>query len=120
MDNNDAKRIIDAVILELTDWARWMRKDTNTRHLGYPSRSLGMESGYISSTFDEMCETADLERVMVINSLVNDLVPAQRGAVEYKYLRTSMRFPRNNYMELLLQAHFEVYIGMKKKGLYIF
>lgn len=119
MDNTDAKRILDTVVLELKDWARWMRKDNSPRHLGYPSRSPGMESGYISATFDEMCETADLERVLVINSLVNDLAHSQRGAIEHKYLRTAIRFPRHNYPELLMQAHFEIYIGMKKKGLYI-
>jgi len=119
VDNNDIKRITDAVICELKDWARWMRKDTESRHLGYPSRSPGMQSGYVSQTFSEMCEASDIDRVLIINSLVNDLIDAQRAAISHKYLGTVVRFPRNNYPDLLSQAHLEIFIGMRKKGLYI-
>jgi hypothetical protein len=115
----DMKRIIDSVILELKDWAHWMRKDTESRHLGYPSKSPGMQSGYVSMTFTEMCESSDIQRVLIINSLVNDLISAQKAAISHKYLGTTIRFPRNNYANLLAEAHIEIYSGMKRKGLYI-
>lgn len=119
MDNNDLMRIVDAVKLELKDWAHWMRKDTESRHLGYPSKSAGMASGYISKSFDEMCESSDMNRVLIINSLINDLIAAQRAAISHSYLGVTMRFPRNNYATLLSEAHYEIFLGMRRKGLYI-
>ena len=115
MKNCDMERIVDMVINELKDWAHWMRKDTDTRRLGYPSRSAGMQSGYVSKTFDEMCENGDLERVMIINAIVSDLTPAKSAAINHRYLGTVVRFPRNNLPELLAQAHLEIYEGMKRK-----
>ncbi len=112
-------RIIDVVMIELKDWAHWMRKDTDSRRLGFPSRSAGMQSGYVSKTFEEMCENGDVERVMIINSIVGDLDSTQAAAIHHRYLGTTVRFPRNNLADLLAQAHYEVYVGMKKKGLYI-
>jgi hypothetical protein len=119
VDNNDMLRIIDTVICELKDWAHWMRKDTDARHLGYPSRSAGMQSGYVSQTFDEMCESSDIDRVLIINSLVNDLVDTQKAAIHHKYLGSVIRFPRGNYPNLLSEAHYEIFVGMRRKGLYI-
>lgn len=130
-DNESAmiemKRIVDLVVIELQEWARWMRRDTAARHLGYPSRSAGMQSGYISKTFDEMCESGDMERVLIINSLIDDMGDAlsdtynsaQVAALHHCYLGLVARFPRNNYPELLAQAHMDIFSGMKRKGLYI-
>lgn len=115
MTNTDMERIVDLVVNELKDWAHWMRKDTESRHLGYPSRSAGMSSGYVSKTFDEMCEYIDIERVLIINALVCDLVPAQSAAIHHRYLGTVVQFPRNNLPDLLAQAHLEIYEGMKRK-----
>ena len=70
MDNNHMMRIIDTVKLELDDWARWQRKDKGTRHLNYPSRSAGMQSGYRSKEWGEVEEEGDLYRVLTINAII--------------------------------------------------
>lgn len=116
MVNNDLQRQMEAVIVELEDWARWMQG--YKMKLGYPSRSAGMESGYVSQSFDEMCEQADQVRCRIVDCAVNDLeAPALKAAIHHRYLGTVVRFPRNNLPELLLEAHIAVEKNLRKRGI---
>lgn len=114
--NNDLQRALESIILELTDWAKWQKG--YSLKLGFPSKSVGLESGYVSHTFDELCEQADHSRMQIVDCAVNDLEsPAQKAAIHHRYLGTVVRFPRNNLPHLLLEAHLEIMKNMRKRGI---
>lgn len=116
MDHSEAKRIVEFVVFELTDWASWMRNDKDMLRLWYPSRSAVLR-GSDSSSFDEMCEESDSQRRIIVNSIVDDLPASNKAAINRRYLGVTVRFPRNNYEELLLDAHMIVYEEMGRRGL---
>lgn len=116
MVNNDLQRQMEAVIVELEDWARWMHG--YRMKLGFPSKSVGLESGYVSQTFEDMCDKEDSKRMIVVDCAVNDLEsPTLKAAIHHRYLGTVIRFPRNNLPELLLEAHIAVHRNLRKRGI---
>lgn len=107
---------INRLIADLEDWARWSM--CYRLRIGFPSRSIGLSSGFASQTFDEMCEQADSTRCRVLDTMIDDLSPAQRQAIHRRYLHAVYRFPRENYAEMLAQAHEELLKGGAGRGLW--
>ena len=114
--DNDFKRCLESIIFELNEWARWQKG--YRLKLGYPSKAIGLESGYVSHTFEDLCDEADNSRLRIVDCAVNDLEsPTQKAAIHHRYLGTVVRFPRNNLPELLLEAHLEIMKNLRKRGI---
>lgn len=94
---------IRRLIADLEDWANWQKG--YFLRLGFKSRSAVIVSGGASMSFEEMCEGADNIRCEVLDTMVDDLPPAQKQAIHRRYLHSVYRFPRNNYPEMLAEAH---------------
>lgn len=112
MDLSDQKYL--RLIYLLQDWAQWMHGYQGVQ--GYATRSAGMQSGYVSLTFDEMCESMDACICEAINASINDLPLPQQSAIMHKYLRAAFRFPRGNYLNSLEAAHETLLVKLTKKG----
>lgn len=95
----------------LRNWRDWMRRDS--LHLGYPSKSAGLHTGGISGpdAFDHLCESADEHAAIVINGVIDDLVPAESAAVHYIYLHAVYRVRD-------FEAQFENAIGKIGRALF--
>lgn len=103
----------DLVINALRDWADWTRQ--YKIDLGYPRRSAGLSSGYVSSTFDELCEPVDDARLQVINKCVYDLdTPAKQAAIFHRYLHSVYRM--RDYPKTLEQAHCDLTEKLVRAG----
>lgn len=68
----------------LDAWARWMKHDDH--ELGYPKRSLGMSSGGASSSFEEIFEDSELDKIRIVDRVIHDLDYEQRKAIYARYL----------------------------------
>lgn len=105
------------VIME--DWAHWC--EGYRLKTGWPSRSIGMESGYgASSTFEDLCEESDQSVNRMIDAAVDDLEAGKKAAVYRCYgISSVFRFPRGNYNDLVIQAHDDLLESLPKKGVAI-
>lgn len=100
----------------MEDWATWC--SGYRMKTGWPSRSIGMESGYVSSTFDDMMEGVEQEMMRSIDTAVDDLEPVYKAAVYRCYgLASVFRFPRGNYNDVVLLAHDELLLTLPRKGI---
>lgn len=109
---------IEGLVFVLMEWAEWHRKDSGV--IGYPPSSCGISSGYVSATFDDMCDEADEWRARVVDTCVDELLPAQRAAIMRKYgIAGVFRFPRDNFAEMVVLAHENLMIALPKKGIAI-
>ena len=105
----------ERLVMLLKDWAHWM--DGYQLKIGYPRKSLGIESGYVSSSFDDMVDSVESEMFRLIESAIDDLPVAYKAAINRCYgLCTVFRFPRLNYEDLLIAAHDELMKTLPKKG----
>lgn len=110
--NQDLARA-EAVVGILKDWADSMKGRGN--RLGYPAKSCGFQSGYVSATFEEMCRTADIERNRIVDTCIDDLAsPAHKAAIYSRYLAAVFRM--RDYENALAQAHVELMQAFTKKG----
>lgn len=75
---------IEYLMYLLDLWAQWMKHDDH--ELGYPKRSLGMSSGGASSTFEEIFESSELDKIKIVDRVIHDLDYEQRKAVYARYL----------------------------------
>lgn len=102
----------------LEDWAKWQRGYSIMKQ---PSHSVGLCSGYASSkTFDDLVEAADARVCEIVETLIDDLPPGPRAAINVRYgIAAVFRFPRGNYEELLLQGHESLMLSLPKKGVAI-
>lgn len=104
---------MDSAIGLLLDWADWQKG--YSLKLGYPGRSAGISSGYVSQTFDEMCESADGERNRIVDSCVDELHPAPlKAAILKRYLKLTVEI--RDYEHSLSEAHDVLMVAFKKKG----
>lgn len=109
------KRSADMVVILLEDWADWQRG--YRLKLGYPSKSAGMECGRGTATFDDLCEASDAEVMRKVDACVQDLPPIQQAAILRRYgIAAVFRFPRQNYEQVLLEAHCALMDAFTKKG----
>lgn len=96
-------------------WRAWHKR--GEIKLGYPSRSIGLASGYVSKSFDEFCEELDKAIAHAMDSIIEEeLPPSQRAAMYHRYLHAVFHFPRGNYQECLNQALEAISVAMKRKG----
>jgi len=100
----------------LVIWARWMRG--YQAGIGFRNRSVGLETGGNSQTFDAMCEDADRALAKATNAAIEDLPPAQECAIHNAYLGAVWRFPRDNYAQTLEAAKLSVVIGLRRRHLW--
>ena len=80
----------------------------------YPKRSTGISSGYVSASFDEMCEESDAQRCRIVDSCVDDLIPAQNAAIHRCYLSSVYRL--RDYEQSLVDAHARLEESFRRKG----
>ena len=108
------KRLVEL----MWDWAQW-QKGYRGESRGYPSKTPGLSTGgYVSKTFDEMYEDSMPDKFKVIDTLIEDLSPAHKSAVFVRYgISTVTRYPRDNYSDLLLEAHSEIMDKLFGKGI---
>lgn len=102
----------------LEEWADW-QKGYRVR-IGYPGRSAGFcAGGYVSRTFDEMCEDSDRDISALVDAAINDLVPVQSAAIYRRYLGALFRSVRVPYETALIDAHIALMASLPKKGVAI-
>lgn len=104
------------VILE--DWANWSKG--YRQNIGWPSRAVGFESGYVSSTFDDMMDGVEKRINECVDSAINDLDAGHKAAIHRCYgISSVFRFPRGNYETLLLESHELLIVSINRKGVAI-
>lgn len=108
-------RVTDYLELHLLNWAAWMRRDIGVR--GYPAKSLGISTGGASEEFDNMLEDEEKRIARVTDTVINDLPPIQRCALNQCYLYAVFRF--RDYEKTLEQAKEGVRAGLKRKGIWM-
>lgn len=114
MTPNDLDKY-ERLIIVMKDWADWVQG--YRMNIGYPSKSVGMESGYVSASFDDMLDSAEHEMCRLIDAAVDDLPVTHKAAVNRCYgLCAAFRFPRLNYGNLLIEAHETLARTLPKKG----
>lgn len=120
MNLNDLA-IYERLVVVMQDWAEWVRGYRINN--GFPSRSIGIESGYGSSkSFDDMIDDVENEMCRLIDTAVDDLTDTQRAAINRCYgLANVMRFRRGSdetktYEQLVVEAHETLLVTLPKKG----
>jgi hypothetical protein len=117
MRPNELQRL-ERLVMLLTDWADWMKG--YRMRIGWPARSVGMESGYVSKSFDDMADDADAEMYRLIDTAVEDLEAGPKAALYKRYgVAAVFRFPRGNYETLLIESHEQLLTTLPKKGVAI-
>lgn len=117
MKPNELQRL-ERLVMLLTDWADWMKG--YRMRIGWPSRSVGMESGYVSKSFDDMAEESDNEMYRLIDTAVEDLEAGQKAALYRRYgVAAVFRFPRSNYETLLIESHETLLSTLPRKGVHV-
>lgn len=117
MSATDIRRY-ERLKMMMEDWANWM--GGYRMKLGWPSRSIGIESGYVSREFDEMLGDVEAEMYRLIDAAVNDLSAGHHAAINRCYgVSAVFRFPRGNYDTLLIEAHDLLIIALPIKGVAI-
>lgn len=103
------------VDFHLRNWARWMRHPG--LKLGYPAKSCGIESGFVSGEdgFDILCEQADEQAAILINTIIDGLEPDEHAAINHAYLHAVYRL--KSFEDSLERAAGRVWRGMLAKGL---
>ena len=114
---NNAEHRFLSLVAVLEDWAAW-QAGYNPR-LGYPSHSLGISTGGASTSFDEMCESMDLEICRKVDTAIYDLDLPKRSAIFRRYLASVFQFRRLDYKTLLQQAHEELLDSLIRKHVII-
>ena len=99
----------------LRNWARWMRHPG--LDLGYPKKSSGLESGYVSGSdgFDILCEEADEVSAVTLNAIIDGLPQDESSAISHKYLHAVYRV--RDYNGSLLRAISKIWRGMLSRGI---
>lgn len=77
---------IDYLMYLLDLWSQWMRTDDHG--LGYPKKSTGISSGGAYTSFEDMFDSAELDKIRTVDSVVHSLDPEQQKAIYARYLRT--------------------------------
>lgn len=104
----------EAVIGILIDWAKWQHG--YSIRLGYPPKSCGLQSGYVSASFDDMCEASDRQRNEIVEACIDDLpTPAHKAAIHRRYLAAVFRM--RDYETTLAEAHIKLQTAFQSKGI---
>lgn len=100
----------------MDEWAIWVR--SYKTNLGWRSKTVGLESGYTSKSFEELFDGVELEVFKKIDAAVEDLSPQRRAAIKRCY-GMSKSFPFERYQEELISAHRELLGSLPKMGVVI-
>jgi hypothetical protein len=81
-----------AIEWHLDNWVKFMRKNRLT--IGYPSRSLGMETGGSAGgeEFDHIADREENKAAAEFDCCIESLEAARRNAIHHKYLGSKFRF----------------------------
>ena len=76
----------------LANWVRFMHK--NSLAIGYPSRSLGVETGGSagSEEFDHIADREENKAAAEFDCCIEALEAARRNAIHHKYLGSKYRY----------------------------
>jgi hypothetical protein len=98
----------------LDNWSAWVR--SYRPKLGFPSHAMGLAcSG--ACDFDDLCREADSYAAKATDACIENLNPAEAGAVHRKWLDAVYRFPRNNYPEMYARAVGSLGVALDGRGL---
>lgn len=100
----------------LGNWAAWMRSGEHVQ--GYKHTAAGCVGGGYTSDFDDMVAGADRRTAAIMDTLINDLPPAQSCAVHHTWLTAVYRFPKRNFDDMYAKACETLLVGMARKGLW--
>ena len=100
----------------LDNWRRWKR--TGGHQGAYGHCAVGLSSGGNSQDFDDMAEQSDRRCAGIVDTLIDDLSPAQSCAIYAEYLHSVFRFPRGNFDQLIDSAKVALGRGLAMKGVY--
>lgn len=115
---NDMSQSIQRLVYILEDWANWQKGYSGIK--GFPSRSIGLQSGYVSSSFEDLCDSVDNAVCVSVDTAIDDLAKPEAAAIRKRYgVASVFRFPRDNYAQLLSDAHFKLMEELPKKGVVI-
>lgn len=112
--NRDQFSQYERLKVVMEDWAHWCKGYMVNN--GWPSRSVGVESGYgCSCTFDDLCDSVDREVNRKIDAAVDDLDAGKKAAIYRCYGLSSV----GNYDELVIAAHDDLLASLPRKGVSI-
>lgn len=100
----------------MANWQRFMKSGVLVE--GFPDTACGCVGGGYSTSFEDMCESADASAAEAVGALVESLSPVQSAAVNHRYLRAVYRFPRGNFDEALVTALESIGAGLIRRGFY--
>lgn len=107
----------DRVEYHLDNWRRWHHSGEPVD--GFPSTTPGTINWSLKSDFEGMLHACDEHAAAVMEVIVNEeLPPAEACAVHHRYLHAVFRFPRENYVLLLVQAKVRIGIALSRKCIY--
>ena len=98
----------------LGNWARWMRSGEHVQ--GYKHGAAGCVGGGYSGDFDDMVLAADRRSAAIMDSLIQDLPPAQVCAIHTTWINSVWRF--KDYEATYQRACDNLLVGMNRKGLW--
>lgn len=105
---------LESLVRLLEDWAAW--QSTYRPKTGFKSRSAGFVALGLQS-FEDMCERSDNVTMRTIDASIDSLEPAQSAAINRRYgVCAVFRFPRQNYEQVLIEAHNRLIVICKRKG----
>ncbi|MFT4171770.1 MAG: hypothetical protein QM639_04370 [Rhodocyclaceae bacterium] len=110
------ERLVRLQVL-LEDWAVWC--EGFQEDLGYRRRVAGMVSGGSDTQRSEDNESAYVgRRCELVDAAIDDLPPAQRIAIHVRYglMASVVRYPRDNHVQLLDEAHQALIRALRRKG----
>lgn len=107
----------DLVKNALACWTEWMQRDNSK--LGYPSKSMCMESGggAWGNFADDELETIENNLARAVDAIVDGLSNSQRLAVHYYHLGAVWRSNRTNILNDYEQALRLIEMGLRKRGM---
>jgi len=103
------------VVSFLLDWAEWMGGYNPA--IGFNKRVPLIATGGGSPTFEELLSHVDGHIMKTIDASVSSLEPLPRAAIYRHYdVCAVWRFPRNNFQEVLEDAHQQIEIILRRKS----
>ena len=87
---------IERLEWHLENWRDYMMRDTSK--LGYPSRSMMLQSGNTGiginqDAFDMMCDGVDADCAIKMESLIDSISQPQRTAINHVWLSVPHHYP---------------------------
>ena len=101
----------------LGNWAAWMRSGEHVK--GYKHGAAGCVGGGYYGDFEDMVATADRHTAAIMDTLINDLPPAQSCAVHHTWINAVYRFKSEMAYDTAYGKACETLLdGMDRKGLW--